>query len=52
MAAPTNTFTTGSSVGNRESLHDKIWMLDKDEFPVLSVIGSGAAKAMREEWQT
>jgi hypothetical protein len=52
MAAPTNTFTTGSSVGNRESLHDKIWMLEKDEFPVLSSIGSGSAKAMREEWQT
>lgn len=52
MAAPTNTFTTGSSIGNRESLHDKIWMLDKDEFPVLSSIGSGSAKAMREEWQT
>jgi hypothetical protein len=52
MAAPTNTYTTGSSVGNRESLHDKIWMLEKDEFPVLSSIGSGSAKAMREEWQT
>jgi hypothetical protein len=52
MAAPTNTFTTGSSVGNRESLHDKIWMLEKDEFPVLSTISSGSAKAMREEWQT
>jgi hypothetical protein len=52
MAAPTNTFTTGSSVGNRESLHDKIWMLDKDEFPVQSMIGTGTAKAVREEWQT
>lgn len=52
MAAPTNTFTTGSSVGNRESLHDKIWMLEKDEFPLMSAIGSGSAKAMREEWQT
>jgi hypothetical protein len=52
MAAPTNTFTTGSSVGNRESLHDKIYLLDKDEFPVMGTIGSGSAKATREEWQT
>jgi hypothetical protein len=52
MAAPTNTFTTGSAIGQRESLHDKIWMLDKDEFPVIGVIGSGAGKAVREEWQT
>lgn len=52
MAAPTNTFTTGSAIGQRESLHDKIWMLDKDEFPVMSAIGSGSAKAVREEWQT
>ena len=52
MAAPTNTFTTGSAIGMRESLHDKIWTLDKDEFPVIQAIGSGSAKAVREEWQT
>ena len=52
MAAPTNSFSTGSAVGNRESLHDKIEMLDKDEFPFQSSIGSGDAKATREEWQT
>lgn len=52
MAAPTNSFSTGSAVGNRESLHDKIEMLDKDEFPFQSSIGSGEAKATREEWQT
>lgn len=52
MTAPTNSFTTGSAVGNRESLHDKIYMLDKDEFPVMSAIGSKEAKATREEWQT
>lgn len=51
MAAPTNTFTTGSAIGNRESLHDKIYMLDKDEFPFTSAIGSGSAKATYEEWQ-
>lgn len=52
MAAPTNTFTTGSAIGNRESLHDRIYMLDKDEFPFMSAIGSGNADAINEEWQT
>ena len=53
MAVPANTFISGSAVGNRESLHDKIWMLDTDDFPVQSAIGSGGtAEATFEEWQT
>lgn len=52
MSAPAQTFTTGTAVGNRESLHDKIWMLNKDRFPFQSNIGSGSAKATYEEWQT
>lgn len=52
MSAPTDTFLTAASVGNRESLHDKIFMLKKDETPVLSAIGAGKAKAVNEEWQT
>lgn len=52
MTAPTNTFLSGAAVGNRESLHDKIQYLDKDEFPIMSAIGSGTAKATLEEWQT
>jgi hypothetical protein len=52
MAVPDNTFLTGAAVGNRESLHDKIYLLDKDEFPIMSAIGSGSAKATYEEWQT
>lgn len=52
MAAPTNTFTTGTAIGDRESLHDKIFMLDKDQFPFMSAIGSGSAEATYEEWQT
>jgi hypothetical protein len=51
MAAPSNTFISNSAVGNRESLHDRIYMLDKDEFPFMSAIGSGSAKATYEEWQ-
>jgi hypothetical protein len=52
MAAPTNTFTTGSAIGIREDLHDRIFMLDKDETPFLSSIGSGTAKQTYSEWQT
>jgi len=51
MAAPTNTFTTGSAIGNRESLHNLISILNKDEFPFMSAIGSGDAEATYEEWQ-
>lgn len=52
MSAPSDTFLTAASVGNRESLHDKIFMLKTDETPFLSAIGSGTAKATNEEWQT
>lgn len=52
MAAPTNTFTTSTAIGNRESLHDFISILNKDETPFQSAIGSGSAEATYEEWQT
>jgi hypothetical protein len=51
MAAVTNAFLTSSAVGNRESLHDLISILNKDEFPFMSAIGSGTAEATYEEWQ-
>lgn len=51
MAAPTNTFTTSSAVGNRESLHDIISILNKDETPFMTLAGSGMAEATYEEWQ-
>jgi len=51
MAAPTNTFITNNAVGNRESLHDIITILNKDETPFQSTIGSGSAEATYEEWQ-
>src|SRR5262247_958221 len=51
MAAPTNTFITNSAVGNRESLHNIISILNKDETPFISTIGSGGAEATYEEWQ-
>lgn len=52
MAAPNNTFLTTASIGNREDLHDKIWMLHKDDFPFQAAIGTGSAQATNAEWQT
>ena len=49
MAAPTNTFITNSAVGNRESLHNIITILNKDETPFVSTIGSGNADATYED---
>src|SRR5262245_7015248 len=51
MAAPTNTFISNSAVGNRESLHNIITILNKDETPFISTMGSGDADATYEEWQ-
>ena len=51
MAAPTNTLITNNAVGNRESLHDIITILNKDETPFQTAIGSGSAEATYEEWQ-
>jgi hypothetical protein len=51
MAAPTNTFISNNAVGNRESLHNIISILNKDECPFQSAIGSGTAEATYEEWQ-
>jgi hypothetical protein len=38
-------------VGNRESLHGIISVLNKDETPFISTIGSGDADSTYEEWQ-
>lgn len=51
MAAPTNTFLSTAAVGNRESLHDIIKILNKDETPFQAAIGEGEAEATYEEWQ-
>ncbi|VIO73889.1 DUF5309 domain-containing protein [Bradyrhizobium ivorense] len=52
MAAPTNTFTTGSAVGNREDLEDMIYRIDPTEVPFQSAIERGKATAVLHEWQT
>src|SRR5688500_10671906 len=51
MAAPTNAFISTSAVGNRESLHDLISILNQDETPLQGMIGSGSGKATYDEWQ-
>jgi hypothetical protein len=51
LAAPTNTLITNNAVGNRESLHNIISILNKDETPFQAAIGSGSAEATYEEWQ-
>jgi len=51
LAAPTNTLISNNAVGNRESLHNIIGILNKDETPFVSTISSGTADATYEEWQ-
>lgn len=51
MTVPSNTFISPNAVGNRESLHNIITILNKDETPFVSTIGSGDADATYEEWQ-
>jgi hypothetical protein len=41
LAAPTNTLITNNAVGNRESLHNIISILNKDETPFQAAIRSG-----------
>ena len=52
MPAATGTFISNNAIGNRESLHDIISILYKDEFPFQGVIDQGTAEATYEEWQT
>lgn len=51
MAAPAGTFLSSSAVGNREALHDFISILNKDETPFQTAIGSDTGSATKEEWQ-
>ena len=51
MAQPTNTFDTYDSVGNREDLQDKIYMVSPEKTPIVSAIGRFKATNRRHEWQ-
>lgn len=46
------TYKTLDAVGNREDLSDVIAMLDVDETPFISNIGTAKATAKKHEWQT
>lgn len=53
MAVASNSITTATIVGQRESLADKRYMIEPTETPVLTAIGGmGRAKAYYEEWLT
>lgn len=52
MAAPTNTHTTASAVGNREDLSDVIYQTSPTDVPFFSLIGKGVATGIKHEWQT
>lgn len=51
MAQPTNTFDTYDSVGNREDLQDKIYMVSPEKTPVMSAGRRFKADAKFHEWQ-
>lgn len=50
MAAITNTYTTNSSVRNRETLSDMISLITADETPMLSLIGEESVDGVKPEW--
>lgn len=52
MAAPTNTYTTATAVGNREDLSDVIYKTSPTDTPFFSLIGKGSATGVKHEWQT
>ena len=51
MALPSDTFTTYDSVGNREDLQDKVYMVSPEKTPVMSAGRRFKATAKFHEWQ-
>jgi len=52
MAQVTNTYETYDAVGNREELADRIYMIDAEETPFVSLIGRKSISSVHPEWQT
>lgn len=52
MAAPTNTATTLTTIGQREDLEDMIYLVAPQETPFISTIDKDTAKAVKHDWQT
>ncbi|WP_077198843.1 SU10 major capsid protein [Burkholderia cenocepacia] len=49
---PSNTVTTYATVGNREDLIDKVFMISPTDTPFVSAISQTGATAIYHEWQT
>jgi len=52
MAAPTNTWTTFSAIGNREDLTEAIFNIDPVDTPFASSVARVKATGVLHEWQT
>lgn len=52
MALPSNTYTTFSSIGQREDLSDVIYNISPTDFPFASNIDKVSATGVYHEWQT
>lgn len=52
MAAPTNTFTSTSAVGNREDLSNIIYNIAPTDTPFMSMCEKNEATSTLHEWQT
>lgn len=52
MAVQTNTFVTGSAVGNREELSDVVSRITPEDTPIYSLIEKGKCVSIHPEWET
>lgn len=52
MAQVSNTYETYDAVGNREELADRIYQIDPEETPFISLIGRKSVVSTHPEWQT
>lgn len=51
MAAPTNTFSTATAIGNREDLTDVIYRISPTATPLLNMAAKAKASNTMHEWQ-
>ena len=51
MAAPTNTYTTATAIGNREDLTDVIYRISPTATPLLNLAAKAKASNTLHEWQ-
>lgn len=52
MAVITNTFQSGSAVGNREELSDIVSRITPEDTPMYSAMGKTKFKSTKPEWET